>query len=101
MGLEITSPLHTSKGDTSAMYLHVDMMMLPKSGMNNVSVKRYLNQAARVANINDTCESYQVGNQFKLTLSVAELAAANVYTVIYGKLKAELIAAGLTVVDTI
>jgi hypothetical protein len=101
MGLQITSPLHTNKGDTSTMYLNINHIMLPKDGNNQISIKRYMSEAIRITNQNDTCECYEVKNTFKVTLTVTELAAANIYVVVYGKIKAELMAAGLIVVDAI
>lgn len=96
MGLKITSALHTSKGDTSAMYINIENVMVAKNGNQMLRINRYLNKAARDANQRDTCDCFEVPINFQLKLSTEELAASNIFEVMYLKIQTELTAKGIT-----
>ena len=99
MGLKITTPLHTNKGETSEMYLNIEMMMLNKNNMNNVMLNKYVSKAARDANTNDKCECFEVNSSYMLNFEGTELSSEYIQTLIYAKVKAELEAKGLVVED--
>lgn len=101
MGLKITTPLHTNKGETSEMYLNIEMMIYNKNNMSNVRLNKYVNKAVRDANTNDKCECFEVSSSYLLTFESNELSSEYIQTLIYHKIKTELEAKGLTVENQI
>lgn len=99
MGLLVTTTLHTNQGDTSNLYLNIDNFNIIKSGMQNIRINRYLNKSTRDINPNNQCDCFEVLNNYTYDLTIEELVASNIYDVIYTKLKADLIASGLNVIN--
>ena len=97
MGLKITTPLHTDKGDTSEMYLNIESLNISKKNMNHFMVNKYVNKDARDANVNDLCNCFEVSSSYMLDIQLAELESTVIYTLIYDKIKVELEAKGFTV----
>lgn len=98
MGLKITTPLHTNKGETSEMYINIETMMLLKNGKNNIRINKYLNKAVRDVNVNDKCECYEINDTYQINVSPLQLAGSNVYTIIYGKITELLGAKNITAI---
>ena len=97
MGLKITTPLHTDKGDTTEMYLNIESLNINKTNLNNVFVNRYLNKAIRDANFNDKCNCFEINNQYILDFNVTDLETTYIYELVYNKIKTELEGKGFTV----
>jgi hypothetical protein len=97
MGLKITTPLHTNKGETSEMYLNIENIMINKQNMNNVMFNKYVSKAAREADANDRCECFEVSSSYMLDFVQGELSDNYVYELIYSIVKGKLEAQGLVV----
>jgi hypothetical protein len=99
MGLKITTSVTTSQGSTSALYLIIDRLIVNKTNMVAVvNAKRYLNKAARDADINDTVECFDNGvpRTYEYSLTQAEVDLANHRSKVYDKISAELTEQGFT-----
>lgn len=97
MGLIITTPIHTNKGQTSEMYVNIDNIMVIKSDTQSVSLNRYINKSSRESNQNDKCDSFEVLGNYNYNLNISDLTANSIYDVMYTKLKNDLIANGFSV----
>jgi hypothetical protein len=99
MGLIITSPIHTNQGDTSELYLNIEMVTIKKDSINNVMINTYFNKENRDTNIRNKCKTFKISNIYNLSLTIEELASNNLYPLIYTKLKLIIEGLGLIVVD--
>lgn len=97
MGLKITTPLHTDKGDTSEMYLNIEGFNINKRNMNHFIVNKYFNKDARDADVNNICNCFEVSSSYILDIQSSELESTFIYTLIYDKIKLELESKGFTV----
>jgi hypothetical protein len=97
MGLKITTPLHTDKGQTSEMYLNIESLNITKRDMNTVMVNRYINKDVRDTDNNDKCNCFEVSSLYTLNIDVTDLETTYLYEFIYGKIKTELEGKGFTV----
>lgn len=97
MGLKITTPLHTNKGQTTEMYLNIQNVILNKMNMNHASINRYFNKEARDNNVNDVCDCFEVKSTYLLDLEISEFETKYFYELIYEKIKLDLESKGFTV----
>ena len=96
MGLKVTTSTATSEGMTTKLYLHIIQLYQTKTGSVQAGVKYFVEKGGA------TCLTFQpFKTRFDFQLEGQELIDGITKTEAYGKIKAELQAAGKTVVDLV
>ena len=96
MGLKVTTSTATSEGTTTKLYLHITELYQNKAGSVQAAVKYFVEKDGA------ECKAFDPFKvMFPFQLEGQELADGVSKVEVYGKIKAELEAAGKTVVDVV
>jgi len=99
MGLKITNEIYTNKGLTQELYINVKSINVEKNNKTMVMTNQYVNKADRDQNEMNVCQTFDIPNFYYLDLNVDNLSDNYLYTIVYDKIKEDLVGKNLTVVD--
>lgn len=101
MGLKITNQIYTNKGLTEEFYINVKNINIEKNNKVTVNTNNYAKKADRDDNEMNTCQNFDISNFYYLDLNVQNLEENYLYSIVYEKIKEELVSKNLTVEDLI
>lgn len=106
MGLTITTTLYTSAGSSTEAYLNIESVDLKRDRGLSVKLNNYLDRASRDLDPNSTVICNQLYSSVFIPIESGsqefiDVTSTSIHAFAYSKVKAKLIADGLSVVDDI
>jgi hypothetical protein len=99
MGLKITNQIYTNKGLTEEFYINVKKINIEKNNDAVVFTNNYTKKADRDGDEMNTCQNFDIPNVYYLGLNVQNLEENYLYSIVYEKIKEQLVSKNLTVED--
>ena len=104
MGLTVTTTLYTSAGSSTAAYLNIESVDLKRDRGLSVKLNNYLDRASRDLDPNSTVVCNQLYSSVFIPIESGsqefiDVTSTSIHAFAYSKVKAKLIADGLSVVD--